>query len=191
VSGLAITSSGDVWVALLYSNRIQLRDGTSGALIRSIECSTPWGLLHLLRGGSLAVGCYSNHTVVLFDANGTQRWSSRGNGFNYVLGAAGVDNELFVCDYRNNRIQVLSITDGRFVRQFGGTGQMYYPSGIAYDANARVLLVLEKEKLSVWSLNGRCLHKCGEHEHYNNPSITLSPDGTIYMTSDSHEIVIM
>jgi hypothetical protein len=186
VAGLAVTSSGDVWVSTYNSDVIQLRSGTSGALTRSIEC-THARVLALLPDGSLAVGSAGNSQVVLFDPHGTQRWTSTGSRFNYVFGVAAVDNELFVCEYSRHRIQVLSVADGRVLREFGSE-QMRYPSRIAYDANARVLLVLEDDKVSVWSLNGNRLfaqrHRCTYR------GLAIGEDGTVYLCGTHHILVI-
>ncbi len=53
-----------------------------------------------------------------------QAWGQRGQGpgqFENPIGIAFSQNEIFVSDSGNNRIQVFD-RDGNFIRQFGGEG---------------------------------------------------------------------
>lgn len=116
--------------------------------------------------------------------------------FTMLLGIVAVDNELFVCDYSFNCIQVLSIADGRFVRPMGAD-QMYCPTGIAFDPNTRLLPVTEEDNVSVWSLDGQRLHSWGsdgsQPGQFVNVSnaITVAADGTVYVADGvNHRIQV-
>ena len=196
VTGLAMTPSGDVWVALRNLCTIQLLNGKSGELIRSFSCEEPFGIA-LLPDGSLTVACWTYNNVVVFNADGGERWSSTGDGFDGVSGLVAVDNDLFVCDGDNDRIQVLSIVDGHFVRQMGGAGQMSGPCGIAFDSITRLLLVAEFDNVSVWSLDGQRLHRWGsmgdQPGQFNGSvkAITVAANGTVYVAdTDNYRIQV-
>jgi hypothetical protein len=191
VTDLAVTSNGDVWVSLYNCDAIQLHDGTSGALIRSVSCSRPWALA-LMSDGSIAVGCDGLPSIVLFDANGNQRWTCHLRNQTYTRDVAIADNELFVGDFVGKRIQVLSVMDGKITRQIC-LDEKISTSGIAYDANARVLFVAEHDDVSIWSLGGDFLHSFVT-KHYINPmyrkQMAVASDGAIYI-ADSRDYRII
>lgn len=185
VYAVTITPTGDVWAALHSANCVRQYNGVTGALMQSVSCFTPWGL-DVLADGSLAVGCGFAKKVEMYDASGQKRWTSTGNGFNLAGGVLAIENELYVCDYGNNRVQVLSIRSGRYLRSIGQGGLMNGPLSIALDPAAQLLVVGENDKISVWSIDGN-ERICGWGTQGSQPGefstvegVAVGPDGAIY-----------
>ena len=119
--------------------------------------------------------------IVRLNPDGSQHWSSAGNGSfcDYVCGVAVGDDEVFVCDCSNDRLQVLSVSDGLFIRTIGD-GKTMKPQRVAFDPIARVLLVGENGKILVWSLDGTSVHSWGSegrrYGHFNKVwNLVISP----------------
>ncbi|XP_078661222.1 uncharacterized protein LOC144905426 [Branchiostoma floridae x Branchiostoma belcheri] len=92
------------------------------------------------------------------------RFGGRGSGrgeFNGPLGVAvSQDNEVYIADCGNSRIQVFTM-DGVYIREFtttlpGETGEELYPHDVAVDRNDNLWVVSEKHVVQ-YSREGTCL----------------------------------
>jgi len=196
VYGVATTRSGDIWVALYDKGEVRLYSGTSGQLVRTVACPKAWYVAMLPdEDGSIAVSCGGLNKVVLFDRDGTQRWSSTGDGFNYANGIVATDDgHLVVCDENNHRLQVLSAATGAYVRSIGGQGQLNRPFSIAFDPVARVLVVGETDNVSVWSIDGTRIHTWGstgnQLGHFGScTGVCIASDGTVFVADGNNHRV--
>ena len=76
------------------------------------------------------------------------------------------EKRLYVCDANNHRVQVFDKT-GKLVSSFGSEGdddgKLYYPYGIEFDPELKVLIVAEygNSRLSFFSKSGKFLGKFG------------------------------
>jgi hypothetical protein len=131
-SGIALDSSGNVYVCDSWNNRIQ-KFSAGGAFI------TKWGskgdgdgqFIHphgiaLDSSGNVYVGD-SNDTIQIFTGNGSfiTKWGSRGDGdgqFNFMQDfALDSSGNVYVSDSMNNRIQKFT-SNGSFITKWGSKG---------------------------------------------------------------------
>jgi DNA-binding beta-propeller fold protein YncE len=130
-AGVAIDSSGNVWVADYGNNRIE-KFTASGAFSTAIGFGVN-------NGEEKLQTCTSNSC-----RSGT---SGSGQGqFKNPLNIAFSGVNVYVTDYGNNRVQELS-TAGAYISQFGGSGsenrQFSGPYGIATDPTSGDLYVVD------------------------------------------------
>lgn len=131
---------------------------------------------------------YGNSRVVKFDKSGKflLSWGSKGarEGQFHLPHAVMLDaeNQLYVADRENNRIQVFD-TEGKFIRQFGG----FAPYGI-YLAPEKTLFVADgrAHRVLKMSLDGKVLATWGAHGsepgNFKLPhGITVGADGAVYV----------
>ncbi|XP_022109221.1 tripartite motif-containing protein 3-like [Acanthaster planci] len=116
-SGVALTPDGEVIVADCYNHRIQVFDGRTGQFLRLFgkegsamgDLKRPGGVAVDVKG-YIAVSERLNNRVQLFTPKGQPFKLLSGQGqdqLNYPLGVAfSRDNEILVCDSRNDRLQV-------------------------------------------------------------------------------------
>ena len=92
-----------------------------------------------------------NHRIAVFKADGTwiRNMGSVGSGlgqfrFPYGLAEDG-DGHLVVCEFGNNRVQLVDKETGKGLKIWGGAGrepgQLAYPWGVAVDKHGRVVAV--------------------------------------------------
>jgi len=151
--GVAVDSSGNVYVADTNNNRIQKLSpnlnyltnwGNSGS--GDGQFSGPYGVA-VDSSGNVYVADSGNDRIQKFTSDGmfVKKWGAYGSGdgqFNDPRGVA-VDSSgnVYVADYYNYRIQKFT-SDGTFVAKWGsygsGDGQFYYPAGVAVDSSGNV-----------------------------------------------------
>ena len=193
VTGIAVApDSNHVWLCLYGKKILQLCDITTGALVRSIQLDhMAWGIT-VLPDESLIMSFHRLRKVCRLSPDGVEQWSSAGNGnIEYNLcGIAVAEDEVFVCDWGNHQLQVLNVHNGRFIRTIGGSEQMDHPSDVTWDARAKVLLVGERDKVSVWSRDGRRIHtwgtygnKQGQFQDVNGICVS-SMDGSVWVVDN-------
>jgi DNA-binding beta-propeller fold protein YncE len=148
-SGIAVDSSGNVYVTDIGNNRVEKFAGTGGYVAQ-------WGSLGSANGqfngttgiavdstGNVYVADFGNNRIQKFTAAGTYvtQWGSSGSGQGEFSGpfAVAVDpsGNVYVSDEANDRVQEFTST-GSFVTQYGsygsGSGQFEGPLGVAVDA---------------------------------------------------------
>jgi len=123
-------------------------------------------------------------------------WGDKGaefGQFNEPTGIAVFQNEVFVSDSRNGRIQVFDL-DGRFKKQFGtsGNGQskLARPMNLSIAQGKLYVADYFKDSILVYSLKGEYLHRIGlsgdQPGQFNAPGgVAVDQSGQIYV-ADFH-----
>lgn len=169
--GIAINSKNEVYVADTNNDRVSVFN-SSGILLRTHtagdQIRRPRGIA-INRAGYLAVANAGSHTVLLLSPQGKliSRFGGKGarmGEFNYPSDVAFLgDNEIFVADKDNNRLQVISIASGQ-ARLFKPSSDISisFPSGIAA-TNGGELIITNSGTNSIYHLdpNGRLRHRYG------------------------------
>lgn len=150
-SGIAIDSSGNIYVADTLNNRIQKFDGqgvfiskwgSGGSGIGQFD--SPQGIT-IDSSGRIYVVDRSNHRVQKFDSSGNfiTAWGSLGSADGTFDGPFGIavdsSDTIYVADSGNDRVQKFD-RNGNFISRWGttgsGTGQFDSPQAIAIDLQA-------------------------------------------------------
>jgi len=157
-SGVAVDSTGNVYVADLYNQRIQ-KFSTNGTFLAKWgtkgtgdgQFNEPYRVAVDSTGNVYVAdtGTWYNsyHRIQKFSSTGTflTKWGTAGEGdgqFSYLKSVA-VDSSdnVYVADTSNNRIQKFS-ANGTFLAKWGskgtGDGQFQYPWGVAVDSSGNV-----------------------------------------------------
>jgi M6 family metalloprotease-like protein len=153
--GIAVDSSGNIYVADTGNNRIQKfsSGGTFLAMWGSPGSGNgffagPAGIA-VDGAGNIFVADYWNYRVQKFTSGGTfvATWGRQGTGSGEFVTpraiAAGADGMVYVADTGNNRIQKFTST-GTFLKTWGfygsGNGQFNSPQGIGVDTAGNVFV---------------------------------------------------
>jgi regulation of enolase protein 1 (concanavalin A-like superfamily) len=186
--GIGVDSGGNVHEtdfghapSMVYSNRVQVFDG-SGGLLRNWPGDDPGNR----DPTALAVDKSGNTYVLLaeplvyygqdpgvqvYDATGKllTSWGSKGAGngqFDHPRGIAVAPNgNVYVSDSGNSRIQAFD-SSGTFIRAWGsagtGNGQFQVPSGISIDKSGNVYVADSGNyRIQVFDASGNYLYKWG------------------------------
>ena len=176
------TGTKQIYVTNTSSDNIKVYD-LNGSLARTITIASnrndPYNLC-LDANGTIYIG--ERYAITCLDNDGTFRWrtgknasisnvgtSGSGNGeFDYATGITlGPDENLYVADKRNERIQVLD-KNGTFVREFGsgGTapGQLDQPISLSFlpDGN---LVIRDERKLHWFQADGSFVRRIRENDN--------------------------
>jgi len=200
-TGIAV-SDGEVFVSDARNSRIQVFDFEGRFLRQFGELGRPMNLS--IAHHKLYVADYWNDRIEIFSLDGTplQAIGGPGSGPGQLKSPGGVDigpeGNLYVADFYNQRIQKLG-PDGRFIRQWGqtgeigaGAGKFSYPTDVAV-AEDGTLYVADgyNDRIQVFSPEGRFLRKWGGpfasniHGPYHGwfatvTSVALGPQGNVF-----------
>ncbi|MBL7082594.1 MAG: SUMF1/EgtB/PvdO family nonheme iron enzyme [Candidatus Aminicenantes bacterium] len=205
-AGIAIDSSGNVYVADRYNHRVQ-KFASNGSYVTkwgsygtgNSNFDEPWGIAVNNSSEYVYVADYYNHRVQKFTSDGTyvSQWGNNGtaNGqFNNPAGIA-VDSSgyVYVADSGNNRIQKFT-SDGGYVRNWGsygaGDGQFDFPTGIGVGSSGNVYVVdQQNHRIQKFSSIGSYLDQwgssgSGDGEFSYPTGIAVDNSGNVYV-SDS------
>jgi DNA-binding beta-propeller fold protein YncE len=176
-AGVAVDSSGNLYVADTHYNRIQ-KFNSSGQFVTKWgstgsmdgQFSSPFGIA-VDSSGNLYVADYGNNRIQKFNGSGqfVTKWGSYGSGdgqFNNPVGiTADSSGNLYVTDYNNNRIQKFTNT-GQFVTKWGsvgsGDGQFSYPRGVAVDSGGNLYVAdHSNHRIQKFTSTGQFVTKLG------------------------------
>jgi ABC-type Fe3+ transport system permease subunit/sugar lactone lactonase YvrE len=154
---IAFDSDGLVYISEYGDNdRIQVFD-QEGRILRQIgrfgpgdgEFSRPQGIA--IVGDLLYVTDSCNHRINVFKTDGTfvRNFGTVGSELGQFRFPYGIDvdpkGRLVICEFGNNRIQLVDPQTGRGLAQWGGggrePGQLAYPWAVAVDRDSRVVAV--------------------------------------------------
>jgi len=102
-----------------------------------------------------------------------QQWGSLRSGekpgeFSYPGGLAVNSQYVYICDYNNHRIQLLTKESGKYFSQWGtglpnqaAEGQFYYPLCISYSRSEGIFYVGDRVSVQLFWRDGRCIQRLG------------------------------
>ncbi|TFG06064.1 6-bladed beta-propeller [Candidatus Thorarchaeota archaeon] len=215
--GIAVNTSGYVYVVDSYNNRVQVFDdvgnfqfdwGSAGS--GDGEFSYPTGIA-LTSTGNVYVADSGNDRIQVFDSQGTyvSQWGSPGEGtseFHSPMGIAvrNSNGYIYVADMGNDRVQYFDST-GNYQGQFGGTGtstgQFRRPTGIAINQNNDQVIVADSSNCRVQrfgstgafqSLVGsqNSYYGGGGNGYFRTPvGVAVSSSGIIYVSDVGNDRV--
>jgi sugar lactone lactonase YvrE len=208
--GVAVDSSGNVYVADYGNSRIQKFDSSGGYL-------TKWGGQGSGNGqfnypssvatdssGNVYVADSENHRIQKFDSNGgyLTKWGTRGNSSGQFITAMSVavdsSGNVYVADWGNHRIQKFD-SNGRFLTQWGspgsGNGQFNYPYGVAVDRSGNVYVTqYQNHRVQKFDSSGGYLTQWGSYGsgngQFNQPiGMAVDSSGNVYISDrDNHRV---
>jgi tripartite motif-containing protein 71 len=201
--GIAVDSSGNLYVADTFNNRVQKFD-PDGKFITNWggkgtgdgEFDMPYGIAADI-GGNLYVADAGNGRIQKFDTNGKfiTKWGSEGTGEGEFMEPYGVavdsSGNLYVTDTFNNRIQKFD-PDGKFITNWGGKGtgdgEFDMPYGIAADSGGNLYVAdAGNGKIQKFDTNGKYITKwgskgTGEGDFMEPYGIAVDIGGNVYVT---------
>ena len=150
----------------------------------------PWGVA-VNEQNEIAISDYENHKIHVFNSDGTQIISFCGKGaklaeFNRPSGIAFHDNNIFVADQGNNRVQKLS-RQGEYLSHFRESGsldhQLSCPCGLSFDRDGNLIVAdLGNKIIKIFSLHGRFLGKIGREGSFTHPFHCIQHDNYLIVS---------
>lgn len=157
VTDIAFDAKGNIFVSEYGDNdRIQVFSPDAKLLYQIGSFGTEPGTFMrpqsmLIEGDTLYVADACNHRIQVFKTDGTfiRSMGSAGSGlgqFRYPYGLdADKDGHLIVCEFGNNRVQLIDKETGRGLKTWGAgghePGQLAYPWAVAVDGKNHVVAV--------------------------------------------------
>ena len=207
------SSSGNVYVADSYNNRIQEFDSNGNFI-------TKWGTEGSGDGqfiypasvgvdsssGNVYVADQGNYRIQKFDSNGNfiTKWGTEGSGDGQLSNPSDIAVEsssgnVYVADANNDRIQKFD-SNGNFITKWGSFGsgddQFNYPIGIAfdpYDSGSVYVADANNDRIQKFDSNGNFITKWGslgtEDGQFNYPTgIGINPydSGNVYVADSGN-----
>ena len=161
---------------------------------QEIKCMSSPYCIAIHDNRDIYVGSCDN-CIYVFDEYGVQKNAigKYGNGdgqFSYPYGIFIKGDTLFVADYKNNRVQLLT-SRGEFIRKFGqhgvGQGQFNGPTAIVVDANNKLIVSdHNNHRIQIFNQNGGWLQIIDRKNMpgFLNPwGIALDPQGNIHIAT--------
>jgi DNA-binding beta-propeller fold protein YncE len=200
--GIAVDSSGYVYVTDSNSNRIQKFD-SSGTFVTKWGSSgsgdglfyNPYGIA-VDSSGYIYVADFNGFRIQKFDSSGTfvTKWGSQGTGDGQFTNPSGVavdsSGNVYVTDYYANRIQKFT-SSGAFVTKWGsegsGDGQFSTPIDIAVDSSGYVYVTdCYGHRIQKFTSSGTFITKWGTHGsgdgQFDYPrGITVDSSGNVFV----------
>ncbi len=201
--GVTVDSSGNVYVADNYNNRIQKFSSIGTFLAKWGSYGTGDGQFKYPQGiaadlsGNVYVTDTSSYRIQKFNSTGTflAKWGSRGSNDGQFESPSGIavdsSGNIYVADTNNNRIQKFSST-GTFLGKWGsigtGDGQFQQPKGVAVDSSGYVY-VSDANRIQKFTTTGTFLAKWGSYGsadgQFNQPlGLAVDSSGNVFVADD-------
>jgi DNA-binding beta-propeller fold protein YncE len=205
--GVAVDSSGNVYVADTQNNRIQ-KFTSSGSPLKTWgsegdangHFDVPSGIA-VDSSGNVYVADTYNDRIQKFTASGTfikawGEWGSENGEFYHPYGVAVDKNGyVYVADSGNDRIQK-STSSGTFIKAWGssgtGNGQFDVPSGIAVDSSGNVYVAdTNNHRIQKFTSSGTFIKAWGSYGDANGQfsypiGVAVDSSGNVYITDSNN-----
>ena len=205
--GIAVDSSGNVYVVDRYNDRIQKFD-SSGTFLAKLGGSgsgdgqflDPFDVA-VDSSGFVYATDISPDRVQKFNSDRTflTKWGTLGTEdgqFDNPWGiAVDISGYVYVADTQNNRIQKFT-SDGTFLTKWGtlgtGDGQFYHPAGIAVDSSGHVYVSDQSnQRIQKFTSDGTFVTKWGsggngDGQFYNPWGIAVDSSGYVFVVDELH-----
>src|SRR5664280_854100 len=201
--GVAVDSSGNVYVADTSNERIQKFDNNGTYITQwggggpgAGTFYSPHGVAVDQLSGNVYVADTDNNRIQKFDSSGTfiTKWGSLGAGDGQFSGpyavAADSFGNVYVADTFNNRIQKFD-SNGNYITQWGsfgtGDGQLYSPYGVAVDSLGNVYVAdTSNNRIQKFDSNGAFIIKWGslgsaDGLFYNPHGVAVDPFCNVFV----------
>jgi PKD repeat protein len=203
--GVAVDSSGNVYVADNYNCRIQkfssigiflAKWGSKG--YEDGQFQYPQGIAADL-SGNVYVTDTGSYRIQKFNATRAfiAKWGSQGSGDGQFESPSGIavdsSGNIYVADTNNNRIQKFSST-GTFLAEWGsigtGDGKFQQPQGVAVDSSGYVY-VSDTNRIQKFTTTGTFLAKWGSEGagdgQFNQPQgVAVDSSGCVYVADTNN-----
>jgi len=212
---VAVDTSGNVYVADTFGNRIQKFDsegtylgqwGSPGS--SDGEFDYPFGIA-TDDDDNVYVADKDNDRIQKFDSNGNflTKWGSEGSGDGQLNGPFGIavadDGSIYVSELYNNRVQkfVWDVGTSSYVysTKWGvwgsGDGQFKQPRGIAIDSSGDVYVAEDaNDRIQKFDSDGTFLTKWGSEGsgdgQFKDPyGVAVDADGNVYVVDSTNDRV--
>jgi len=93
---------------------------------------------------------------------GKEKESAKKAEFNSPRGITADDKYVYICDYHNNRVQLLTKNEGKFFTQWGGNGQTCRfcgPTSIYHHKAEEIVYIGDEESVQLFTKNGVCIQR--------------------------------
>ena len=194
ITYIAVDSSGHVYAADIWNNRIQKFD-SNGNFITKWYSYTPHGVDFDYVGNFYVTAEYYP-LINKYDSTGTliKNWGSYGTGDGQTDHPCGIavdsSDNVYVADWYNHRIQKFD-SNGNFITKWGsygsGDGQLDSPQDIDVDSSGFVYVSeIGTHRIQKFDSNGNFITKWGSFGsgdgQFNNPfGVTVDSNGYVYV----------
>gem|GEM_PF-840478 len=207
--GIAVDSSGNVWVVDAGNNRVEKFNDKGEYLSKFGSEGSGNGQFYGPSGivvdssGNVWVVDAGNNRVEKFNSSGSylSQFGSEGSGNGQFYGpsgiAIGLSGNIWVLDAGNNRVEKFN-SKGEYLSKFGsegsGNGQFYGPSGIVVDSSGYLWVTDEgNNRVEKFNDKGEYLSQFGPEGEgqLNGPrDIAVDPVGNLWVTDTSNNRIV-
>jgi len=116
----------------------------------------------------------NSHNGEVLQKFGIKKFSQKPGEYHFPRGVTFDNKNLYICDYNNHRVQIVSKEKGSFILQWGkqteGTkkGEFGYPWSIFYDELDREFYIGDTCSVQIFTLEGQCNQRLGDEKTGRN-----------------------
>ena len=208
-TAVAVSKNGCLYVSDYYTSVVKKISSTGEVIFEfgtgKDKLNWPLGLLLLQSKLLFICDCNNNRIVVLKDDQFSYSFGQYGKNPGYFyhpidLASNPTEDQLFITDSANNRIQVFSPC-GQFLRVFGNSTKVQYelvlPTGICYTPDGHILvsssgvhsvLVFDEDGQFVSAIEG---YYQGKHRLLQPIGVVMMNNGKIVVAGDSSNNLVV
>ena len=196
--GVATDPDGHIYVSSSSPPTVAKFSGDGQTLLVQAKIKSNGEILRMMQviDGQLFVCSLSDSAVIVLDCmnlNEVRRFGHEGNG-NYPINVVAENNELYVSDYLNHRIQVFSM-EGRFIRSFTvkdpASQKSYTPRGLCVGPDRLLYAACDQpDRIFAFTLAGECVASVAVEGRSRPAGIAADTDGFLYVCMKGSNCVL-